>query len=458
MFRCNQTLACLILLMGCFVSYAARAARSGTPPRVDPNGTIHVPAFALPESSYLTPESRTELARERQPSLDAFEAAVNACPAAVRAKIDELPAIRRCQARAFAATSFYRRLRERYPVIVTPRVIGGVYTEVIVPQNGVASRNRHRVLINLHGGSFSGGSRINSQVESIPIASIARIKVISVDYRLAPQFHFPAASEDVAAVYQQVLKRYRAEEIGIYGCSSGGALTAQAVAWFGRNGLPRPGAIGLFCYGAGRALNATTERWMRSDSAYFVGALTGTYDQLLEPLSYYRGVNLGNPLVSPGDYDEVMARFPPTLLISGTRDYLLSSVVSTHAQLVRLGVAADLHVWEGMQHAFLYFPDLPESREAYRVIADFFGRHLGLNMGCPRPALPGFQRPRRPDESGGLLCSVRSTASRRDSPRARRLAQSSFSASAKETATAASCILRRDNRVMRSPIWPFGTV
>ena len=108
-----------------------------------------------------------------------------------------------------------------------------------------------------------------------------------------------------------------------------------------------------------------------------MGALTGTYDQLLKPLSYYKGIDLQDPLVNPGDHDEIMRRFPPTLLISGTRDYLLSSVVSTHSQLVRLGVPADLHVWEGMQHAFFYYPELAESREAYRVISQFFDRYLG---------------------------------------------------------------------------------
>ena len=289
------TWACVVL------SYAApgRAEDVKEGPRVDADGTVHVPAFALPESSFLSAESRAELSRQRVPSLDAFTTAIAACPLVQRAQPKELAAIRQCQARAFQETAFYRSLRARYPVTVMPKLMGGVATEVFLPREGVAVGNQKRVLINLHGGSFSGGSRSNSQVESIPIAAVARIRVISIDYRLAPEHSYPAAMEDVAIVYQEVLKHYSPRNVGIYGCSAGGALAAQAIAWFSKHKLPLPGAVGLFCYGAGRALDHTAERWVRSDSAYFVGALTGTYDQLLEPLPYYRGVNLQDPLVNP---------------------------------------------------------------------------------------------------------------------------------------------------------------
>jgi acetyl esterase/lipase len=55
----------------------------------------------------------------------------------------------------------------------------------------------------------------------------------------------------------------------------------------------------------------------------------------------------------------------------------MSSAIYTHSQLVKLGVDADLHVWEGLFHGFFYNPDVPESRDAYNVIVKFFDRHLG---------------------------------------------------------------------------------
>src|SRR5262249_37930025 len=106
--------------------------------------------------------------------------------------------------KAFYGTSYYKKLRVDYPVKMTEQRIGGVLTEVFVPVEGIAPANQDRVLINLHGGGFVGGSRIDSHLESVPIAALGRIKVVSIDYRLGPEFSFPAASEDVAAVYRDL--------------------------------------------------------------------------------------------------------------------------------------------------------------------------------------------------------------------------------------------------------------
>jgi epsilon-lactone hydrolase len=352
--------------------------------RVEEDGTVHVPGFDLPESAFLSEETRNALKRyrARQKELAALR---EACPPLESADRKEMPAIRQCQANAFYQTSLYKDLRARYGVSVTARQIGGVPTEVFTPIAGIPERNAHRVLINLHGGGFQGGSRTSSQLESIPIAALAKIKVIAIDYRMAPEYTFPAASEDVGAAYRQLLKTYRPQNIGLYGCSSGAVLTAQSMAWFREQGLPLPGAIGLFCHGAPRFLEAEGKlgkqgernRWVSSDGAYFVGAIFGVnFIERERNFPYYRDADVDTPLASPGDYDDLMAKFPPTLLISGTRDFTLSAVLTTHSQLVRLGVPAQLHVWEGMSHAFIHWADLPESREAYDVIVRFFDGHL----------------------------------------------------------------------------------
>jgi epsilon-lactone hydrolase len=73
-----------------------------------------------------------------------------------------------------------------------------------------------------------------------------------------------------------------------------------------------------------------------------------------------------------------MAKFPPTLIVTSTRDGAMSPAVFTHTQLVKLGVDAELHVWEGLVHGFFTSqPNLPESREVWDVVIRFFDKHLG---------------------------------------------------------------------------------
>jgi acetyl esterase/lipase len=86
---------------------------------------------------------------------------------------------------------------------------------------------------------------------------------------------------------------------------------------------------------------------------------------------------MGDALVAPVAYPEVLAGFPPTLIVSGTRAVELSSAVHSHAALVKNGVDARLHVFEGMFHGFMYNPDVPESRATFDVVTAFFARNLG---------------------------------------------------------------------------------
>jgi acetyl esterase/lipase len=73
----------------------------------------------------------------------------------------------------------------------------------------------------------------------------------------------------------------------------------------------------------------------------------------------------------------MMSKFPPTLLITGTRAYDMSAAVQTQRALTKAGVKADLHVWDGMGHCFFFDVDLPESQEAFAVMTKFFSTRLG---------------------------------------------------------------------------------
>ncbi len=207
-------------------------------------------------------------------------------------------------------------------------------------------------------------------LESVPIASVGKIEVISVDISPKLAGKFPVANKSLVTFYKALLENYKPENIGIYGCSINGLLTAQFIAWLVRDeSIPVPGAAGLFCMGAAE---------IKGDSMYYGSLIERRPPVKLSNLyPYYREIDNESSYIYPVKSPEVLAMFPPSLLISSTRDYVSSSIVYTHSQLVKLGVDADLHVWEGLRHGFFIDPDLPEPREVYEVVTRFFGKHLG---------------------------------------------------------------------------------
>ena len=322
---------------------------------VDDDGTVHVPAQAIPITSFLSPEGRAYLTEHlklpEHPEM--FE------------ERDGVPRF---------MEAYLARAKVLYPVETEVTSIAGVPSYVYKPKAGIADRNRNRVLIELHGGGFSGCATACRELESLPIAALGRIRVIGVDYRQGPEHRFPAASEDVAAVYSELLKTYPAENIGIYGCSAGGILTGMALAWFQRQGLPPPGAVGILCSG----LNVPGEPFI-GDGDYMAVPLGEARVGIFPPSTtgYFEGTDPNDPLISPVRSPGVLAQFPPSIVVTGTRAMELSSAVYAHSQLIRNGAVSELHVWEGMIHGFFYNTDFPEAREYFDVMLEFFDRRLG---------------------------------------------------------------------------------
>jgi monoterpene epsilon-lactone hydrolase len=327
--------------------------------------TISVPAFELPHSSYLSEEARQILI------------AAAAAPAWAPAKDASIDDIRR-GFDAHTAAPRLKNAKTRYAVHIEEKVFGGVRTDVVVPSKGVAPHNDDRVLINLHGGGFRAGAGMGGLVESIPIAATAQIKVVSVDYRMSPEYQHPAATEDVARVYTKLLERYRPECIGIYGCSAGGVLSAMVAAWLASQGLPRPGALGLLCACAEASLGG-------GDSIFVATAAQGRAPPpplpnpptVFAPVAYIGNADRSDPHLFPAMADAVLAAFPPTLVITGSRDFEMSAATYTHRRLLAAGVAAELIVWDGLGHGFFYDVDLPESWECFDSVSRFFQARLG---------------------------------------------------------------------------------
>jgi monoterpene epsilon-lactone hydrolase len=267
--------------------------------------------------------------------------------------------------------------RRLYPVDVQEMAFDGVPCHLIRPLDPGAD-DRGRVLINLHGGGFVLGS--GQLIEAIPMCHMTRANVVAVDYRLAPEHPYPAAVDDALAVYRTLLKHHPAQQVGIFGASAGGFLTAQTLARIIAEGLPLPACAGVFT--AGGDLSDFGDTAGLFTLSGFWGELILPFDHALSEIgAYVGGADPADPLVSPIRGD--LSRFPPTLLVSGTRDALLSPTCQFHRALRRAGVEADLFVYEAMPHAHWMALHLPETRETLEVMAGFFNERLVRKSALP---------------------------------------------------------------------------
>lgn len=342
-------------------------------PGFQPDGTVRVPAFDLPPSPFLSKEA-LELQKSFASTLAPTEA-----PAAAPPGMSGITAIRRGAEAVFAPRA--EAMMKRYPADVIEQRMGGVRIRVITPKG--VKVDPERVLVNVHGGGFNTCSEACGLMESLPIASLAGFKVITIDYRMAPEHVFPAASEDVAAVYRELIKTYKPSSIGMYGCSAGGSLSAQAAAWLPARGLPQLGAIGIFGAGAVRSgagdsvhIARMTDALWRAPPRAIPAIETAPTPRPAPIRSYFEGTDMSDPMVSPALHPEVIGKFPPTLLVTGTRAADMSAAVVTHSKLLEADVQSQLIVGEGMGHCYIYESKLPEAQFAYHAIASFFRTHL----------------------------------------------------------------------------------
>jgi acetyl esterase/lipase len=207
-----------------------------------------------------------------------------------------------------------------------------------------AGEAAHPVVIYFHGGGYALGS---PGVAAPITARLARsLRVISVDYRLAPEHPFPAALEDAVAVYG-VLHNQRP---ALAGDSAGGSLAVAVALSATARGLPRPSALALFC----PHLDHADE----PDAAL---------------ASAYRGATpADHPLLSPVHADPAeLSALPPTLLQTGTLDPLFAQAVRFARRARMAGRPLALDVWEGLWHTWHYHRELPEAHRALAEAAAF---------------------------------------------------------------------------------------
>lgn len=262
-------------------------------------------------------------------------------------------------------------LQKQMQVSVVPQTFAGVKSFVISPRQ-IAPSNQNRVLLHFHGGGYVLNPGEAGTDEAIMMAGYGKIKVISIDYRMPPDYPFPAAIDDAFAVYQELLKTYPAKNIGVFGTSTGGGMTLALMLTVKEHNLPMPAAIVVG--------TPWTDLSKTGDSYYThegIDNILVSYDGWLGDAAklYANGHDLKEPLLSP-IYGDV-TRFPPTLLVTGTRDLFLSNTIRMHLKLRDAGNIADLIVFEGLSHAqYLMMVGAPETKRYFNESMAFFNHYL----------------------------------------------------------------------------------
>jgi acetyl esterase/lipase len=260
---------------------------------------------------------------------------------------------------------------KQYQPRIQERKLGGVPVLDIKPKGWKTSSN---VLVYTHGGAYALYSAKSRLMSAVPMANDTGLRVVSVDYTLAPQAKWNEVTGQVVAVVRALLEEGRTlNNIAIYGESAGGGLAAGAVLKMRDKGLGMPAAVVL--WSPWSDITETGDSYTTLKGAdpllYYPNNLQNCADAYAAP------ADQRHPYVSPvyGDYS---SGFPPTLIQAGTKEIFLSNAVRHYQALDNAGIPVKLDIYEGMWHIFQVFNhDLPESKIARKKVRAFLRQHVG---------------------------------------------------------------------------------
>jgi epsilon-lactone hydrolase len=227
-----------------------------------------------------------------------------------------------------------------------------------------ATVDSKKVMLYLHGGGFNSGSPRTHRDLAARLSEAAGIPLLLPDYRLAPEYPFPAGVEDVTRVYRWLLKNgFTADQIAMGGDSAGGGLVMSALLALRESDDPLPAAAVLMSPMADMTLTGES---IKSRAA--LDPLTSEADLRIAITYYISAGDPKNPLASPVYAD--LHGLPPLLIQVGDHEVLLSDSMRLAERAQMAGVDVQLDVWPEMWHFFqAWAADLPEARDSLAKIA-----------------------------------------------------------------------------------------
>ena len=240
----------------------------------------------------------------------------------------------------------------------------------------VAGADPERVIFYLHGGAYAIGTAASSVGLASDLARRAGARLVTVDYRLAPEHPHPAAIDDAVAAYRGLLDSgVAASAIAIAGESAGAGLAASTLLALKHLGLLQPRGAVLMSPWADLTLSG------QSISA------KAAVDPALTPeglrrraLDYVPAGDRRAALVSPIFAD--LTGLPPLLIQAGSHEILLDDAARLAARAAAADVAVRLEVTPGVPHVFQGFATMLDEGDAALTSA---GEFLRAQLAGPRP-------------------------------------------------------------------------
>lgn len=240
----------------------------------------------------------------------------------------------------------------------------GIPCEWIIPQNSATDQ----VMLYLHGGGFVlGFTPLHFQMVAY-VAQKIGIRVLMVDYRVAPEHPFPASLDDCVAAYRWLLKQgFSAPNMVVAGDSAGGNLTLTTLMKLRDSSDPLPAAAA--CLSPAGNMTSREEQFEQ------------VYDPVLHPraarlynTSYVAGNDAASPLISPifGDWRGL----PPLLVHAGEDEILRDDAVRIEQVATTAGVEVRLEIYPRMWHVWQIHLSLPQAIQSLDDIAQFLKMHL----------------------------------------------------------------------------------
>ena len=247
----------------------------------------------------------------------------------------------------------------------------GINAEWIIPREP----QEDKVLLYIHGGGFISGSCLTHRVHVAKFADLCRLKSMVFDYRLAPEYPFPAAVDDCKSAYKWLLTQgYKPENIILGGESAGATLTLSLLLALKDDNIILPKAAFAISPVTDLSCKAKSFEYNAKNDVAPMGSWS-VWTNL-----YIAGSDTKNPLLSPlfGNYEGI----PPLYICVGTHEIHYDDCVNVASVAKKYGIDVTLREWENMIHAFpLLSPLFPEAKKALSEICEFVRCHSGRKGG-----------------------------------------------------------------------------